>query len=274
MRRGGAAAAAHHRDMVLLDELGQGLGERLRLQRVDCLAIHVQRQPGVGNARHRQGRVLAQVGDRLAHMLGAGGTVQPDHIDAQLFQDGQGGAHIGAQQHAPGGVQGHLGLDGQDHVRLGKGLLDPGNGGLDLQDILGGLDQQQIHPALDQAHGLLAEHLRQGGKTDVGQLGVIGGGQLAGGADRAGHKAGLLGGGIFVGQAARQGGRRAVDLDHPLAQAVLAQGQPVGAEGIGLQHIHARLQEGAMHLRHRLGMADDQVIVTTVVALAAKIGRA
>ncbi len=107
------------------------------------------------------GGVLAQVSDRLAHVLRAGGAVQPDHIDRQPFQDGQRGGDIGAQQHAPGGIQGHLGLDGQADAGLVKGLVDAGDGGLDLQDILRGLDQQQVHPALDQPDRLLAEDIRQ-----------------------------------------------------------------------------------------------------------------
>jgi hypothetical protein len=54
----------------------------------------------------------------------AGGAVQADHIDRQAFQDGQGGGDIGAQQHPPGGIQGHLGLDRQVLAGFFKGLLD------------------------------------------------------------------------------------------------------------------------------------------------------
>ena len=106
--------------LVLLDELDHRLGKGLRLQRVDRLAIHVERQPGVGDARDRQRGVLAQVADRLAHVLRAGGAVQADHIDGQAFQDGQGGGDIGAQQHAPGGIQGDLDLDRQVDAGLAQ----------------------------------------------------------------------------------------------------------------------------------------------------------
>ena len=68
---------------------------------------------------------------------------------------------IGAQQHAPGGIQRDLGLDRQVDAGLVEGLVDAGDGGLDFQDILRGLDQQQVHAALDQADGLLAEDVRQ-----------------------------------------------------------------------------------------------------------------
>ena len=144
---------------------------------------------------------------------------------------------------------------------------------LHLQDILRGLDQQQVDPALDQADGLLAEDVGQLVEGDVGKLGIVGGGQLAGGPDRAGHEARLSGlrRQIFIRQAARQRGRGPVDLEHPLRQAVFAQGDAVGAEGVGLDHIHADLQEGAVHLLDRLGVADHQVIVAAVGALAAKL---
>ena len=150
MRRGGAAAAADDVDIEFLDELDQRVGKRLRLQRVDRLPVHVERQAGVGDAGDRQGGLLAQEADRLAHVIRAGGAVQPDHVDAQAFQDGQHGGDIGAEQHAPGGIQGHLGLDGQAHAGFFEGLLDAANGGFHLQDILRGLDQQQVDPALDQ----------------------------------------------------------------------------------------------------------------------------
>ncbi len=65
-------------------------------------------------------------------------------------------------------------------------------------------------------------------------------------------KRGCSGVAVFIRQAARQGGRGPVDLNHPLLQAVFAQGQAVGAESVGLEHIHADFQEGAVDLLDRL----------------------
>ena len=238
VRRGGSTAAAHHADMVLLDKLVQRSGKRLRFERVDRLAIHIQRQPGVGNARNRQRGIFAQEADRLAHMLRPGRTVQANHIDAQALQNRQGSGDIRAQQHAPAGIQCYLSLHRQVDARLGKSLVQPSDGGLNFQDILRGFHQQHIRPALDQPDSLLAEDIRQFVKADIREFRVIGGGQLARRADRASYKARLCRRGIFVCQAARQGGCRAVDFDHALLQTIFRQGNAVGAKGVRFQYIY------------------------------------
>ena len=66
--------------------------------------------------------------------------------------------------------------------------MDAGDGGLDFEDVLRGLDQQQVHAALDQADGLFAEDVGQFIEGDVGEFGVIGGGQFAGGTDGTGDE--------------------------------------------------------------------------------------
>ena len=180
---GGAAAAAHHADVVLFHKFNQRIRKRLRPQRIDRFAIHVQRQPGVRDAGNGQRGILAQVADWLAHVFGAGRAVQADHVNGQPFQDRQRSANIGAKQHAPGCIQGHLRLHRQPGFGFVKGALNAGDDGLDLQDILRSLDQQQVHPAGDQAGGLLAKHIHQFLERDVGQLWIICRGQLARRAD-------------------------------------------------------------------------------------------
>ena len=101
------------------------------------------------------------------------------------------GGDVGAEQHAPGRVERDLHLDRQVMPRLVEGLLAAHDGGLDLEDVLRGLDQQQVHAAVDQADGLLAEDVGQFVEGDVGQLGIVGGGQLAARADGAGDEARL-----------------------------------------------------------------------------------
>ena len=83
----GAAAAADDRDPVALDELAQHVGQRLGLLGEDRLAVgSLQRQPGVGDAVHRHRCVLAEEADRVAHVLGPGGAVEPDHVDVQRLE--------------------------------------------------------------------------------------------------------------------------------------------------------------------------------------------
>src|SRR5207249_12135900 len=59
------------------------------------------------------------------------------------------------------------------------------DGRLDLEQVLRGLDDQQIDPAGEQSRGLLGEHLDEFAEADLPQRGVLGGGQVAGRADRA-----------------------------------------------------------------------------------------
>ena len=78
---------------------------------------------------------------------------------------------------------------------------------LDLEDVLRGLDDQQVGAALEQALGLLGEDLDELAERDPAERRVVGGGQVAGRADRAGDEA-LLADGL-----ARDLGRLAVDLE-------------------------------------------------------------
>ena len=66
----------------------------------------------------------------------------------------------------------------------------------------------QVDPAFDQAGGLFAENIRQFVKGDVGQFRIIHGRQFAGRADRAGHKARLIRRGVFIRQPAGQAQRQ------------------------------------------------------------------
>ena len=54
----------------------------------------------------------------LAHLGRAGGAVEPDDVGAQGVQGGQGGADLGAQQHAAGRLDGDLDLEG--HLAAGR----------------------------------------------------------------------------------------------------------------------------------------------------------
>ena len=70
------------RDAVALDELAEHLRDLLGGLREDRLAVGaLDRQPGVGDAVHRQRRRLAEVADRIAHVLGPGRAVEADDVD-------------------------------------------------------------------------------------------------------------------------------------------------------------------------------------------------
>ncbi len=112
------------------------IGKRFRLERIDRLAIHVERKPGVGNARDRQSGIFAQDTDGLAHVLGSYRAVETDNIYAHPFQNGQRGVDIGAEQHAAGRVERDLGLDRQKDLGLVHGFVTADDSSLDFENIL------------------------------------------------------------------------------------------------------------------------------------------
>ncbi len=79
---GRAAAAADDVDPESPHEVVVGLGQRLGREAVDGDAVHVVGDPGVGNDAQRQARVLAQVADRLPHVLRPRGAVEAYDVHA------------------------------------------------------------------------------------------------------------------------------------------------------------------------------------------------
>ena len=187
----GAAAAADDPDAVALDEFAERRGERLGLLGEDRLPVGpLQRQAGVRDAVDRERRGLAQVADRVPHVLGAGRAVEPDHLDVQGRQRGQHRLDVGAEQHlAALRQQRDRGLDREGPARELERLARPEDRRLHLQDVLRGLDDDQVGAALDQALRLLGEDLDQLSEGDVPQGRVVARRQEAGRADRAGDEA-------------------------------------------------------------------------------------
>ena len=109
---------------------------------------------------HRQRRVLAEEADRVAHVLGTGRAVQPDHVDVERDERGQHGLDVGAEQHLAALRQQRYGsLDRQRAAGLLERFAGAEDRRLDLEDVLRGLDDDQVGAALDQALGLLGEDL-------------------------------------------------------------------------------------------------------------------
>ncbi len=107
MLRRRAAAAAHQRQPVLPHERLLRVRQLGRGQRVVGAVLGQLGQAGVRHARQGDAGVARQVAQVLAHLGGAGRTVQADHVDAQRLQRGQGGADLGAEQHGAGGLHRH-----------------------------------------------------------------------------------------------------------------------------------------------------------------------
>jgi hypothetical protein len=267
----GAAAAADGVQIETLDELREIARELLRLQRVDGLAIHVQRQAGVRQAGHGPRGVLAEPGQRGAHVLGAGRAVDAHHVHRHALERREHGGDVRPEQHASIGIQGDLHLDGNPAAAAGKGILDAHDGGLCLEHVLRGLDQQQVAVAIHQRLGLLGEHIGEFLEGDVRQVGIRGGRQLAGRADGAGHESALARRGEAVSHAAREGCSRPVEVAHSFIETVLRHRDPVCAEGAGFDDVASRLEVGGVNGLDHLRPLQDEVVVAPDITLAAEV---
>ena len=244
----GPAAAADDAETVALDEVAEHRRELLGRLGEDRLAVGaLQRQPGVRNAVHRDGRVLAEKADRIAHVLGPGGAVEADDVDLERGQGRQHRGDVGAEQHlAAVGQQRDRSLNRQRASAGGERLADAEDRRLDLENVLSGLDDDQVAAARDQALGLLGEDLDQVTKRDRAEGRVVGCRQKSGRPDRAGDEA------LGTGCLARDLGGLGVDLERVLTEAPLVELQPRRLKGVRLEHLGPGLE-------HRLVNAGDHV---------------
>ena len=121
----GAAAAADDRHAELGDEAGEVLGQLLGGEVVVHVAVDHRRQAGVGQARDGQPGVLGQVAQVLAHLGRPGGAVEADDVGPHGVEGGEGGADLGARQHAAGELDGDLDLERDLASGRGHGPRQP-----------------------------------------------------------------------------------------------------------------------------------------------------
>ena len=240
--RGGPAAATHHVDSQGADELLELVGHRPRLHRVVGAPADVDGQPGVGDAGDGQPGVLAEMADRLAHLVRAGRAVEADHVDPEPLEDGEHGGDVGAEQHPAGDVQRGLGLDRDPAAGALECLARSEDRRLHLQDVLARLDDQQVDPARQEPLGLLPERRQQLTEADPAQARVAAGREEARRPHAAGDETWPGGGGMLVGQPASQPGRLLVELPCALPGTPFREAQGGRLEGAGLDDVGADLE--------------------------------
>ena len=119
---------------------------------------------------------------------------------------------------------------------------------------------------------MLVEKIGEFVESDIAEIGIIAGGQLAAGSHAAGDETRHAGFRfeLVAGGAGDLGGY-AIDLDGAVTEAVLGQGQAVAAEGVGLDGFTADTQEGFVYLTNDVRSGDDQVVDAVLIGLAAVI---
>jgi hypothetical protein len=190
-------------------------------------------------AGNRDPGVRGQVAQVLGHLAGAGGAVQPDHVDAERLQCRQRRADFAAEEHRPGRLDRDLGDDQRARGDVSHRAFGSDDGRLGLQQVLAGLDDQRVGTAAQQALGV--------GLVGVAQLaerGVAERGQLGARADRAEHPARAGGRSPAVGGGAGEPGGRLGQLGDPVRDPVLSEVAQVGTERIGGDAIRAGVEVG------------------------------
>ena len=264
-----AAAATDDVHAEIEHELAQRLGERSWSHRVQRAAPVVDGQAGVGNTVHRRAGVLAQVADGIAHQVRAGGAVEPDDVDVHRLERRERTAIVGAEQHAPGGIERDRALDRHLSARDTHGVPGCKDLRLHLEHVLARLEDQQIRAALEQTLRLVAKRKLQLGLRQLAQLGVLGRRQES----RWPHGPGdeprpAIRCGVAVGDPPRDGCGGAVQLDRALAEPPLLEPRARGLERVRLDDVSARVEVGRVNVLDHVRPRQRQVVDAAVPALA------
>ncbi len=198
----------------------------------------------------------------LAHFGGTGGAVEPDHVDPERRDRGQGGTDLRAEQHRAGRLDRH----GDDHRQFGVGCgqcaFRADDRGLGLQQVLRRLDQHGVDATGDHAADLGLVRVAQRRETHVPKRR-----QLRAGSDRAEDPAWRVGRAVRVRSLAGDPGRGLGELLDPVLDAVLGEVGEIGAERVRLDAVHADGEVPVVHRGHdvRSGHAQDLVAALETV---------
>ena len=104
-------------------------------------------------------------------------------------------------------------------------------------------------------------------EADRAERRVVGGGEVAGGADRAGDEA------LLADRLARDLGGLAVDLERVLAEAPLVELEPRGLEGVGLHDLGAGVDHRRVQLLDDVGAVEHERLVAAAGQLVVVLER-
>jgi hypothetical protein len=122
MGRRRAAATAHHRDPVLLDETHEPGGELGGPEREVGLAVDELGEARVGDDRDELRRATSQVRDVLAHLLWARRAVEPEDLHVVVRLDrGERSRDVRPDQHRAEGLHRDLRENGHALPELRAG---------------------------------------------------------------------------------------------------------------------------------------------------------
>ena len=221
-------------DAVALDELLAAVRRAARAPRGRSSRPRaLVRDAGVRDAVDRQRRVLAEEADRVAHVLRAGRAVEPDHVDVERRSASSSTAWMSVPSSILppfGSSDTELWIGSRLPVFLNASRA-PKTAALTSRMSCAVSMMSRSAPPSIRPVGLLGEDLDQLAEADLAERRVVGGGQHAGRADRAGDEA------LLADRLAGDLGGLRVDLERVLAEAPLVELEPAGLEGVGLDHV-------------------------------------
>ena len=219
-------------DAVALDELaaassasGSGFSGKIVSPSGPCSG-----RPAFGMQWTGSGRVLAEEADRVAHVLGPGRAVEPDHVDVERVERRQHRLDVGAEQHLAAVRQQRDAESGS--AACGRSRLNasraPKIAALTSRMSCAVSMMIRSAPPSTRPRACSAKTSTSSPKVMLPEGRVVGGGQEAGRADRAGDEA------VLARRLAGDLGGLGVDLERVLAEAPLLELQARALEGVGL----------------------------------------
>ncbi len=212
-----------------------------------------------------------QVPDGLAHVLRAGGTVEPDHIHSQRFERGERTGDVRSEQHAPAGVQRHLHLKGDAAPEKIERSLDPGDRRLYLENVLRGLDQKHIDAAGDEGERLLVKILRQLVEGDRRKRRIAARRQHARRTHRSCDEARLLRRRVSLACLTRDSGGVEVDRLDLVAQPPFGESPRCTLEGACFHNVAPDREKALVDFTNHIRPRQHEVVVASLQGRAAKV---
>jgi len=246
-------AAAAQRAESQPAERGGFTGKIRRRQIEHRSSTDVARQPPVGHRQQRRRHLPVQLAGQTVHLVRSHGTVQSDHVHAEMVGHQGGGRQLRPQEQVAQRVGGKADHEQGVTAGLRHGVTAGQDAGPRFHHVVAGLQQQQVHTARQQRRRLDVEIpieiLKVGPPLDGEQPCRPHGSRHQ--RAREGRR-GL----------ARQPGRRQVDGPGLRFQAVQAELVGGAAEGARGDHVGARRQVVAVNLPDRFGRLQHQPLRT------------
>ena len=264
-----AAAAADDRDAVALDELAERLGERLGLLGEDRLAVGaLERQAGVRDAVDRAGCECSPR-KRIASRMSSGPVEQFRPITSTFSASS---VVSTASMSVPSSILPPLGSSETEHwigtarpVALNASRA-PKIAALTSRMSCAVSMMSRSAPPWTSPRACSSKIATSSGKRISPSVGVVGGGEVPGRADRAGDEE------VLADRAARDLAALHVDLERVLAEAPLLELQAAGLEGVGLDDLGAGGDHRRVHALDDVGAVEHERLVALAGEPAVVLG--